>query len=339
MRILFFQDFRHNYKHDNDGGGGLSGPERWFSVHQVWTKQSTTVYLNEIKAWMDAHPREMLIIWFSWWGSENDVGQEQYEDVSMQQKQDQWSYIKSVFTNPDGSSMLMSNAQLQHTPIRTLLNEQKRIAVFMSDYSEFTGGDGENAIDARESLLNEVQVQSDNFAFTQEQLLKSLSAGEEKARGYQANGQYWLMQLGASAGVGGKGNGFAYFGNAIPQLQLLSETGLVGQLAVNRNLQECISAYGIPGLQYCPPTLLTMAALTNYYVQKPLAHAAREGWTLPNAFYADGIGPGGTLRTATQSIDAGGTTGDCSQVLLFIIFICIIVIFECSVVGLDKLHW
>ena len=75
-------------------------------------------------------------------------------------------------------------------------------------------------------------------------------------------------------------------------------------------VKECAGAFNIPGLSWCPPTLLDISSLENFYKQVTLeqAYAYRSmGWAFPNAIYINGVDTGGTVRTGTQVMWADGS--------------------------------
>lgn len=55
---------------------------------------------------------------------------------------------------------------------------------------------------------------------------------------------------------------------------------------------------------YCPPTLLSVVQLSNYYVQRVFEYALAQQWRFPHAVYLDSVLEDGTIVTGT---DPAGT--------------------------------
>ena len=69
------------------------------------------------------------------------------------------------------------------------------------------------------------------------------------------------------------------------------------------DVMKCAEAFGIPGLDWCPETLLDIANLENYYKQISLEEALwTPGWGFPNAIYLNALDWDGTIRTGNQNL-------------------------------------
>merc|ERR1719223_743124 len=81
-----FLDFRIMYT------GGA-----WRSLHCVQSNGIATDYFKEVRAWMDAHPTEVIALWLSKHGSECKTGNDQYPGVSADTKQALFKEILQIF--------------------------------------------------------------------------------------------------------------------------------------------------------------------------------------------------------------------------------------------------
>eukprot|EP00299_Pterocystis_sp_00344_P008054 c2896_g1_i1.p1 GENE.c2896_g1_i1~~c2896_g1_i1.p1 ORF type:complete len:276 (-),score=54.65 c2896_g1_i1:97-924(-) len=68
------------------------------------------------------------------------------------------------------------------------------------------------------------------------------------------------------------------------------------------NRKKCAELFNLPNMtRWCPPTLLDVSQLTNYYKQLTIDAAFENGWDFPNAIYIDAIDVDGTIRIGPQS--------------------------------------
>jgi hypothetical protein len=67
------------------------------------------------------------------------------------------------------------------------------------------------------------------------------------------------------------------------------------------DVQNCASVFNIPGLDWCPETLLDISQLDNFYKQISLEDAINNPSAgFPNAIYLNGLDWEGTIRTGTN---------------------------------------
>jgi len=279
-----FVDFRIMQETDDVDG-------EWRSLHFLETYGLALDYLKQVRSWMDVHPGELVVLWLSKHGSTCSVGQDAYPGVSPADKQAFWQEIVDVF----GSLMVdFSQAQLNTTTISELVDAGMRLAVYASDYDEFTGGTdtylGRFALDGclidnrlGPGLTDEaasVQWERDMFA----------NADTYKQ---QDKAQQGLLLMSMAIGV--------------PTVQVTVAardrwgTGAHDDGATAR----CVAALSSPpGMQWCPPTLLDVSQLDNYYRQQTLEEAyvkaESEGWGFPHAIYLNGLDFNGLIRTGTK---------------------------------------
>lgn len=64
----------------------------------------------------------------------------------------------------------------------------------------------------------------------------------------------------------------------------------------------CAQSFHIPGMQWCPPTLLDIVTLNNYYTQRVIEAALQAGFRFPNTFYLGSF--------SSSAAAAGGAGGE-----------------------------
>lgn len=52
-------------------------PPQWWSLHMMQSNGLSVQYFREIRAWMDQHPSEVVVMWLSKHGNECATGQDQ----------------------------------------------------------------------------------------------------------------------------------------------------------------------------------------------------------------------------------------------------------------------
>ena len=52
-------------------------PPVWYSLHMMQSAAPSLQYFREIRAWMDAHPSEVVVMWLSKHGNTCATGQDQ----------------------------------------------------------------------------------------------------------------------------------------------------------------------------------------------------------------------------------------------------------------------
>jgi hypothetical protein len=60
---LRFLDFRIMYS--RGPGNDSSADADWYGLHFCETNAKALTYLQTVRQWLDAHPTEILVVWFS----------------------------------------------------------------------------------------------------------------------------------------------------------------------------------------------------------------------------------------------------------------------------------
>jgi len=210
-----------------------------------------------------------------------------------------WTKVESLFEGLmlSGSSSALGKgkvyARVNETSLVNLVKRNSRAIFYVSDYEEMTGSSEEVLdgckIDNR--LGPSVDAEEDAMKWEQSVFMTSASQKQMGAK----DQRFLLMSLAT-----GVPSAQAEVAAGIRFLHRGGQRSVVDQFAV----RKCTKAFNIPKFQaWCPPTLLDVAALENYYKQitidQVLSH--RElGWSFPNAIYINGVDAGGTIRTGTQ---------------------------------------
>ena len=124
--------------------GAKGGKMDWFCLHGCQTNHPSLDYLRQVRSWLDAHPREMIVIWISRHGDVSLNGTKQYPGTSVAQRRAYWQQIQSVF---DGKLVDSSHGTLNQVSMAEHWSVGAQVAVYATDYEEFTGS-STHAIDA-----------------------------------------------------------------------------------------------------------------------------------------------------------------------------------------------
>ena len=270
-------------------------PAAWYSLHMMQSTDTSLQYFREIRAWMDAHPTEIVVMWLSKHGNECATGQDQYPNVSIEQKQAFWAEILSVF---DGLVVDFRQSKLNETSINVMLERNHRAVFYVADYEEMTSFTYMSSSDASDYALDSclidnqlgnpsgpesVQWQRDLYA----------SANSRKAAD-KASQRFYLV---------------SYAGGMDYVHATLLKFGVMDKIPVNDTelIAQCAATFNIAGMNWCPETLLDGSQIANYYSQvaldevlsQMLEGVATSG--LPHAVYINAIGSAdGTIRTGTE---------------------------------------
>jgi len=112
------------------------------------SNQPAMVYLKELRSWLDRHPREVVVIWFSKHG--DSCRTDQY-DVTHAQKQKWWKQVEQLF-----SGLLFDRSEgreVNSTSLNDLITVGQRVIAYVSDWQNFTNG-SPRAYDACTYLSN-----------------------------------------------------------------------------------------------------------------------------------------------------------------------------------------
>eukprot|EP00051_Salpingoeca_urceolata_P020695 m.313558 g.313558 ORF g.313558 m.313558 type:complete len:475 (+) comp19664_c0_seq6:4703-6127(+) len=258
----------------------------WFCLHFVESNRKALSYLGEVRTFLEAHPEEVVVMWFSRHGNTETTGNDQYPGVSQADKLAFWSQVEKLFA---GLLFDTRQSSLNTTTMSELLVRNHRAVVFVSDYAEFTNSSS-LAIDARQidNILGD-EVTAENA--TQQQILAELrNAGAHRAAD-KAQNRFMLMSMAAGPPAG--------------QISKAAELKY-WPLEHTKLRKECAALFHIPNMTaWCPPTLQDVSQLINYYNQIALdAVITRDSpatpYDLPNAIYLDAVAEHGTIRTGTE---------------------------------------
>lgn len=268
-------------------------PPVWYSLHMLESIGTSVQYFKDIRAWMDVHPAEVVVMWLSKHGSECSTGNDQYPNVSIQQKQDFWKEILGIF---DGLSVDFSVTNLNETPVREMITRGHRAVFYVADYVEMTGytADGPGSYYALDSCLIDNQLGNpDGPEAVQWQRDIYMGANARKATD-KIDQKFFLLSL---------AGGMDYVNSAILKFGAFDKIPSDDAEIV----EKCAATYNIPGMNWCPETLLDGSQITNYYAQVAMDETidrmitGDNSYGLPNAIYINAIGSiGGTMRTGTE---------------------------------------
>jgi hypothetical protein len=268
-------------------------PAQWYSLHMMQSTGTSLQYFKDIRAWMDAHPSEVVVMWLSKHGNECATGEEQYPSVSVEQKQEFWAEILTVF---DGLAVDFSETKLNETSLSTMVERNHRAVFYVADYVEMTGYavDGAGPYFALDSCLIDNQLGNPSGPAAV-QWGRDIYAGADARKAADSPEQrFYLLSL---------AGGMDY-----PDATLL-KFGVLDKIPTDdaEIVARCAATFGVPGMDWCPETLLDGSQLSNYYAQVAMDEvvdamlAGDTSYGLPNAIYINAIGSlDGTIRTGTE---------------------------------------
>lgn len=255
-------------------------PAVWMNLHFLQSKHAAQHPLRQIRSWVDAHPTEIVTIWLSRHGATHDTGQDQYPDVTLQQKHEFWDMYTAIF---DGVMINATETDLGETPLSAMIDRDHRVVTFAADYVQFTRS-SVHALDSRR-LDNTLLPGVEDVEFTQ-YLQRDMYRKNEYLRAYaRARGHFILLSLASSA----------------EEEQILN--GIRKQFGMrDANETGCALSFHIPEMEdWCPDFCLDTSQLQSYYNQAPMEDAhTYSSWGFPNIIYLDAVDVDGTIRTGTQ---------------------------------------
>jgi len=278
-----FIDFRIMY---TDAPKGVFDRD-WYCLHGCQTVRTAMSYLREVRAWMLAHPTEVLVIWASRHGDDSATGTDAYPSTTPAQRQQFWSAVNSTF----GALLFDSSAgALNATPVAELLRRGQRLVWLANDWKESTGSSA-RALDSATQLHNQLSTSTDNVPATLAAQAALFRAAPQQREADKRAGRLWLVSM-ADA----------------PPDGVFEEAALLRFLpfvAKEKHARQCAADLHIPGLaEWCPPTLMDVSLLNNYYAQRALEAAYLDpAADLPHAIYIDAIADGGAIRTGTAPLN------------------------------------
>lgn len=281
----------------------------WLSLHFIQSNQAFVSYLEQIRHWLDMHPREIVVLWISKHGDACAVGQDQYPNTPIAEKVKFWTQIEAVFA---GLLFNGNTSSISDTPVVKLLEQNQRVIIMAADWAEFTNSSS-NALDSCRTITNMLGPSVDNEIAAKEWetgLFSSFAPSSVTRQKAKAEQRFLLMSL--ATGVPGAQMTLAAVIKYLP--------GHSHELS-----EKCAAAFNIPGFAYCPETLLDIASLENYYKQLTLEDVVQHSvlqlpasqgnttWGFPNAIYINAIDFDGTIRTGTQVLWGKNRSSDASH--------------------------
>ncbi len=265
---------------------------RWYSVHFMQSQQTIETYWHEIRNWLDAHPHEIVVLWLSRDGNPAATGQDQYPNVTSEQKQAIWQNFTTIF----GNLLIHTDEANPWTDsVASLIQRNYRVLPFVADYHDFTRS-SPLALDAAhiQNIWNQGDIfDADDMIINLKEYFQNAKANNEAVH---------------------KRHGFTLLGmnTASPEWQIVAsaEKRFLGW----KHDRRCSANFHTPETtHWCPETLLDIAQLSSYYVQSLLEYAydgiESKQLAFPNAVYLDALDWGGTIRTGSQLLnghDRGG---------------------------------
>ena len=250
-------------------------------------------YYKEIRQWLDAHPDEIVALWISKHGNGGATGSDAYPEVTKSEKRKFWGEIVEVF---EGVIVDTSVSQMNVTTIAELRERNHRLIPYVGDYDEFTGGPNQKfALDGTlvdnnlgSSVDNEMDAYNSEIAMFKS--MKDLRANDK------SNNKLYLRSMATSSGD--------------TQVEAVAMMKFDPFANKEEQTKKCTDSFNMPdGMLYdkngdgwCPPTLMDIAQLGQYYKQVSLDEAYNNfdnGWYFPNAIYLDALDYDGTVRTGT----------------------------------------
>lgn len=263
----------------------------WYCLHGCQTEHTAITYLKEARAFLDAHPKEILTFWASRHGDNRPEGTDQYPDTTPAIRQAFFHQVEAVF---EGLLFDTSQGALNTVSLQELWKRNQRVIWYAADYAQSTANstlamDG-NFID------NTLPGAGDGFGS-----IGAFRSGQHTLASDKAKNSYYLMSLAGSA----------------PSCQIEPSAIIKFTPGKHANaIKECAECFKIPGMAgWCPSTLMDSSLINNYYNQRVLDAAYTEGEAnpvvdFPNAIYIDTVDLGGTIRTGTQLLNPLGKDND-----------------------------
>lgn len=291
-----FLDLRMMYEYSD------KSPD-WYSLHFMQSNQKMMAYFTTIRDWLIAHPSEVVVMWVSKHGSECATGNNAYPKTPIDAKQAYWAQVESLFDGLllSGNDKSIPPVRVNETTVVDMVARNARAVFYVSDFLEMTGSSSE-VLDGCliDNLLGPSVDAEPTAAEWEQNIFKTATVTK-----FHDKKEQKLMLMSLATGV--------------PTAQVVTEGDISFLHHGNQNKAKiasmvCTKAFNIPDFEgWCPPTLLDVASLENFYKQVTLdqAYTYRDfGWSFPNAIYINGVDEGGTIRTGTQVMWADDSTPD-----------------------------
>lgn len=254
----------------------------WYSIHGLQSKHPIVHYWDELRRWLDNHPREIVLVSLSRHGNPQATGEDQYPHVTIAEKRKLWKTYLKVFDGLMVDTRIFSNP-LNATSIAELLDNNMRVVTFVADYESMTGA-SPLALDSAVTIQNTYDGDGGMF---------------RKTATLEEHCQYFRTVAQRNQKVARKG-GWTLLGlNTATQTWPLLVSAEERFRGWSFDARKC----RVDGTQdWCPESVLDMAQLASYYNQIVLAGAGNPT-SYPHAIYLDALDYNGTIRTGSQLLD------------------------------------
>ena len=284
-----FLDFRITYSRGPQKTDP-SAPYHWYCLHMVESNQRAMAYLAEIRTWMDQHPSEIIVIWFSHHG---DQGADNPYEVPALVQQQFWGNFTQLFTG------ILYNFKEQGPLANNTLNKMiavnQRVVVYAGSYQNMTLNFPNVAL-SDTNIDNDCTCSDSSLQISLQQANRCFAAAGARIKANidkNPNMLYLVSLAGESTD-----NQITY------AAELTYISWMIDADAARRN---CSAISNIPNMtQYCPLTLQELGLMQNYYLQIAFENAIEKEYQLPNAFYLDGVDLNGTFRVGPQYWNVNG---------------------------------
>ena len=165
----------------------------WYCLHMLQSNHPALHYLQQVRAWLDAHPSEVVVMWLTKHGSGGATGDAQYPNVTTSEKRAFWAQIETTFA---GLLLNTSESSANATPLAELVKRKHRVAIYAGDRALFTGNSALAADGGALDNALEPDVGS-NGAGVADKVNAFKNAGPRLANDAKAN-HLWLMSTATS---------------------------------------------------------------------------------------------------------------------------------------------
>jgi hypothetical protein len=285
-----FIDMRIMYEYSD------SHPD-WYSLHFLESNNPAMTYFTQIKDWMEAHPSEIIVMFLSKHGNTCNKGTAQYPNTPPAVKQAFWAKIQDTFGN---LLVDFSKIQINTAHIDKMVQSNQRVVIYSADYAEFTN----SSVYALDACLDDTASGGiDNtggpgaYNIPGEMEFQTSYFMNSSAHNAELKMRQGFSLIHMATAVGTKSTEYAASIKYLSAFKKIEE-------------KKCAAEFNIPGFGICPPTLMDISQLHNFYSQINMEKSHANGWGFPNAIYLDGLDADGTIRTGTMPLQGGSRDSD-----------------------------
>ncbi len=167
----------------------VAAAEDWFGLHFVETWNPALEYLKQVRLWLDAHPSEIVVLWFSKHGNQCDTV---YDNVTHEQTMAFWNAVVSVFEDILFDTRV---SVMNTTTVSELLDRQHRVVIYTAP-GNFSSG-SPFAQDAC-SIANIGLGQIDDLVGYRQRMHSLLSNASDMRASLKANNSLFLLSMAGS---------------------------------------------------------------------------------------------------------------------------------------------